>query len=125
MEWEEKGRGETPLRAEKQCCEGRGRGTGRSLPVLLPRPQTDRCQTALAKKIVCKHTPTSGKLQAPLPLLAPPSGARSWLSGSSLGLGIWKPGVGRGEGPAPVRSQPDLESPAAATVAGTPPSGRP
>lgn len=56
------------------------------------------------KKLVCKHTSTSGKLPSSTPSLRSLFWAGSWLSGRALGRGYWGLRVGCG-GQGPARPQ--------------------
>lgn len=127
MVWKEKGR-VRPLHFQRSSAAKEGGQEGKafsSLSLNAPHPQTHRCQTALVKKTSLQtHSDFWEAAQlyslssSPLPGQFPEVGVgggdwgESWVSG-------------RGEGPTPVRSLPDLTSSAAAIAAGTPPSGRP
>lgn len=102
------GETEPPTFSEKRRWEGRGgrkaerASLSLSLSNVLPRPPTPtpthRCQTASAKKLVCKHTPTSGKVPSSalawLPLLGLGAGSRAV---PEAGWGMGALGAGRGD----------------------------
>lgn len=79
-----------------------------------PPTPTHRCQTALAKKLVCKHTPTSGKLPSSTP--SPRSPFRGWELALRRFPGVAGVGGGRKVGMGTRRGAHACQEPARSQV---------